>query len=248
MAGDGEHPASRGPARVVAAAAGLITARDADVRAASDDLEDQVRAARAEGRRAIVLAGSCDASLDVVGALDDEPLGIVWLDAHADFNTPESSVSGFFPGMSLAALTGHCHRDRVRRPPIPEELVVLAGVRDLSPEAERERLAGSAIHAVPWRDRRAEGDALAALDTLARRTRAIYLHVDLDALDPELAPGIVDEPVPGGMSVEDAEAIVAGALERFEVTAASVTTYVPERDVDERTLRVVLRLVDVLTR
>jgi arginase family enzyme len=76
--------------------------------------------------------------------------------------------------------------------------------------------------------------------------REIYLHIDLDGFDPELAPGVVDEPVPGGLSLEDAERIVQATAERFHIKALPLATYTPERDRDERTLRLGLRLIELI--
>jgi arginase family enzyme len=69
-----------------------------------------VREAVRAGRTPLILAGSCDASMGVLAGVDHAGWGVVWLDAHGDFNTPESTVTGFFPGMSLATITGHCYR------------------------------------------------------------------------------------------------------------------------------------------
>ncbi len=248
MCGDGQHPGAAGPGRV-AAAAGLPTvivgpfgAGDASLRV-NRGLAAAMRDAHT---LPLVVAGSCDASLGVLAGIDDPRCGVVWLDAHGDFNTPESSESGFFPGMSLAVVAGHCHRERWRAlgagSPVAESAIVLVGARDLSPAAERERLDASAILTVPWPD----GDVVAALDALRERVASVYVHVDLDAFDPSVAPGIVDEPVPGGLSGADGEVIVRAVLERFDVRAATIATYVPARDRDNRTLRLALRLIELL--
>ena len=81
---------------------------------------------------------------------------------------------------------------------------------------------------------------------LARRVQDIYLHIDFDGFAPEVAPGIVDEPAPGGLSLADAEEIVRGTAERFRIRAATLATYTPERDQDDKTLRVGLRLLELL--
>ena len=149
----------------------------------------------AAGRLPIVLAGSCDASLGVLAGFDHSRCGVVWIDAHADFNTPESSVSGFFPGMSTAAIAGHCHADLWSQAgdstPIPEEHIVRLGTRELSPEAERDRLEHPAVRVVAWHDGVPLGDVDVALDERAKRVDEVYLHVDNDALDPRVAPGVV---------------------------------------------------------
>jgi arginase len=198
----------------------------------------------------VVLAGSCNACLGALAGFEHSECGVVWLDAHADFNTPETSQSGFFAGMSVAIVTGACYRDYWGaigdNTPIAEERVAMFGVRELSPAAERERLERSVIDVVEWRDGRPKRDVGAVLAGLAGRVRDAYLHVDFDAFAPEVAPGVADEPVPGGLTLGDAELIVGTTAERFRIRAATLATYSPERDVDNRTLAVGLRLLELL--
>ena len=270
MAGDAAHPVSQAPARYVQAgaerlpaAAGVLAgvhyveARPAAVvdmpaaaAAVNQVLQARVRQAVTAGHLPLVLAGSCDAAIGVVAGLDPGSCGLVWVDAHADFNTPRSSASGFFPGMSLATVTGHCHRRLWAalggRPPIPEELVVLAGVRSLSPPAEALRLRESAIHVVPWRHGRPDGDSAAALDELADRADRVYLHIDNDAFDPSVAPGVVDQPVPGGLSLDQMEDMIRAVTARLPVVAATIATYTPANDHHDQTLAANLRIIELL--
>jgi arginase len=214
------------------------------------ELAEVVRRAVATARLPLVLAGSCDASLGVLAGFDHAHCGVVWIDAHADFNTPESSVSGFLPGMSAATIAGHCHRDLWAAAgdatPVAEEAMLMLGVREFSPEAERERLDRSAVRTVAWREGRPEGDVDAALDDLAGLVEEVYLHVDNDAFDPATAPGIVDELAPGGLSLDQMAGIVRGVAARFRIRAAALTTFTPDRDEDDRTLRAGLRVLDLL--
>jgi arginase len=209
-----------------------------------------IRAAVDGDRLPLVLAGSCVTCQGVLAGFEHARCGIVWIDAHADFNTPESGTSGFFPGMSLAVITGHCYRHYWRQigdnTPVAEENVLLLGVRDLSPQAERERLERSAIKAIGWRNGQPEADVRASLDQLAGHVDEIYLHIDFDGFAPAVAPGIADEPVPGGLSLEQAEAIVRDAAERFRIRAATLATFTPARDEDEKTLRLALGLIGLL--
>jgi arginase len=271
MLGDESHAAAAGPARYLEAGASeLLRAKGLEVAveqverggggpfsdapaaslAVNLALAEAVRRAVAAERLPLVLAGSCDASLGVLAGFDHARCGVVWIDAHADFNTPESSVSGFFPGMSAAVIAGHCHRELWAETgdatPVAEEAMLMLGVRELSPEAERERLERSAIRVVPWHGGRPEGDVDSALDDLAGLAEDVYLHVDNDALDPATAPGIVDEPVPGGLSLDQMEEILRGVTSRFRVRAAALTTFTPARDEDDRTLRAGLRVLDLL--
>jgi arginase len=268
-AGDERHSSSEGPGRFVeAGAADLFSARGLDVVVETIDrgglfrdtaasaaqvnerLADIVGDAVTGGRLPVILSGSCNSALGVLAGFDHSRCGAVWLDAHADFNTPESTMSGFLPGMSLAIATGHCYRNYWAQigdgRPLAEDTIVLFGVRELWPEAEAERLERSAIEVVPWREGVPQRDVGAALDQLAQRVREVYLHIDFDGFDPEVAPGTVDEPAPGGLSLADAEQIARGTAERFQIRAATLATYTPERDQHDTTLNVGLRLIELL--
>jgi arginase len=263
-AGDDRHGSSLGPRRLIEAGAAdrlHISGRAVTVERVDRGapFRDTASSAAATNRRLaatvaravaadllpVVLSGSCNSCMGVLAGFDHSRCGAVWIDAHADFNTPESAVSGFFPGMSLAVVTGHCYRSLWAQvgdsTPVSEEATVLIGVRDLSPDAERERLERSAIRTVP-----PGGDVDAALDELAARVDDVYVHLDLDALDPEVAPGIVDDPVPGGLSLEQLEHALRAVRERFRVAAIAVTTYNPQRDRDDRTLHAAVRAVEGL--
>jgi arginase len=270
MAGDGAHPVSQAPAHyaragtedLLAGMGVLGNSHRIDIETATGPgglaasaavsrvLQKAVRSAVTAGRLPIVLAGSCDAAIGVAAGLDPGPCGLVWVDAHGDFNTPQSSASGFFPGMSLATVTGHCHQQLWTslggRPPIPEELVMLAGVRSLSPAAEARRLHNSAIHVVPWEQGTPRGDIAAALDQLASQADQVYLHIDNDAFDPATAPGVVDEPVPGGLSLAQMEDLIHALAARLPITAATIATYTPANDHQDQTLTTDLRIIELL--
>jgi arginase len=270
MSGDGAHPASVGPRRVTELARERLGARGvsfacatvevaadggaSDAAAASWRVNERVASAVgqavAAGQLPLVLAGSCDASLGVLAGFEHSRCGVVWLDAHGDFNTPESSKTGFLPGMALATVVGHCHAERWAQigdaSPIAETATVLLGVRELSPAAERKRLQASEVEAIAWRGGKPRRDPARALDALAQHVDEVYLHIDLDAFDPDVAPGIVDDPVPGGLSPGDGALVVRAVLERFRVRAVTLAAYVPARDPDGRTLDLQLRLVELL--
>ena len=116
----------------------------------------------------------------------------------------------------------------------------------MSPEAEADRLARSAVEVVEWRDGKPRREVVRVLDTLAARVREVYLHVDFDAFAPAVAPGVADDPVPGGLAYEDAEAIVRATAARFRIRAATLATYTPARDCDDETLRLGLRLIELI--
>lgn len=212
--------------------------------AVARELAGLVRAARADGALPVVLAGDCNSCLGTVAGCDPEGLGVVWLDAHADFDTPEDSASGSLDAMGLALLAGHgwaALRSTVPGlAPIRERDVVLAGVRDLEP-GQRERLRRSAVRVLPgagWPVAELGG----ALDDLRRRVSRVYLHVDLDALDPGV--GIANRySAPGGLGLEQLLAAIAAVAARFELAAAAITAYEPAADADGRMAAAAARVV-----
>jgi arginase len=259
--GDDRHAASEGGRRLIEGGARRLVrarrvvrvAREAPFadtatacRAVHRELAAAVAGAAAAGELPIVIAGSCDAAAGVLAGLERERCGVVWIDAHADFNTPDSTVSGFFPGMALAIVTGHCYAAWWAQSPIPEAHVALLGVRELSPDAERERVERSRMLRVHWVDGHPDGDVDATLAALADRVDRVYLHLDLDALDPSIAPGIVDAPVPHGLSLAQLDHVLDAVTARLRISAVALTTYTPSRDVNGVTRATALHVLERL--
>jgi arginase len=255
MNGDPRHAACKGPARLASEAGLRSAAVDVDVDGAAAleaafavnrALAARVREAVAHGDTPLVLPGCCDAAMGVLAGVEHARCGVVWIDAHGDFNTPETSPSGFLPGMALAAIVGHCHAEAWATmgdaTPVAEEATLLLGTRDLDP-AERIRLERSPARTIEWRGGRPLGDPLQAIESLAARVDDVYLHIDLDGLDPELVPSVIPYRSPGGLSLAQATGVIAAVRARLRLVAATVSYYSPELDVDERTLRTALALI-----
>jgi arginase len=211
-----------------------------------------VHAARTAGRFPVVLSGNCAASLGAVAGLtrdDVDDLGIVWLDAHGDLNTPETTTSGFLDGMALAALTGRCWQAMTARLPgfraLADRRVLLAGTRDLDP-AERALLDASAIRSVPA-GALGEGLTAAFLPALAALrdagVRRVYLHVDVDVHDPAHAPANAF-PAPGGPSPDDVRVLVRLVAKVLAIAGLGISAYDPAVDPAGVTRAVAMRLVD----
>ncbi|MGA8340770.1 MAG: arginase family protein [Candidatus Sulfotelmatobacter sp.] len=121
----------------------------------------------------------------------------------------------------------------------------IRGVRDLD-RAEEEHLKRSSVQLVKWYEGLPQTDVRVALDNLTRRVREIYLHIDMDSLDPRFAPGVMFDPVPGGLSLEDVEQAIRDIFARFRVRAAALTVYTPDRDQADTTLKSGLRIIELL--
>jgi len=194
--------------------------------------------------RPIILSGNCGtAALSAMAALDPRSTGIIWFDAHADFNTPETSPSGFLDGMGLAILTGRCWRRLAERfesfQPVLDSQVIQIGVREKDPP-EVQLLQESGIKQIPT-------VALAELPEVLRQlgTNTVYVHVDLDVIDTSegRANGWA---CGGGLSLNQ----LHDALEligcRASIVAGAVTCYDPAVDADGRIGRAIPRIVELL--
>ncbi|WP_158890071.1 arginase family protein [Amycolatopsis anabasis] len=181
-----------------------------------------------------LLAGNCNTTVGLVagitGRTDD--LGVVWFDAHGDFNTPESSPSGFFDGMALAMLTGGCWRPLTAAVPgfrpVPEANVVLAGARDLD-EGERALIEASELHVVPPGEVHADG-LTAALRRLPPTVTRIHLHVDLDVHDLDTVGRANAYAAGGGPDARQVRNAVAAVAEAYPIAGATLSAYNPFAD------------------
>lgn len=189
-------------------------------------LATKVRETVDEARFPLVLGGNCSSALGAVTGLDRD-VGVVWFDAHGDFHTPDSTPTGFLEGMVLALLTGEGWNE-LRRGlrTVPPERVVLVGARDFEP-TEEERLARSSI-------RRADAGSLgAALDDLAEHIDEVYVHIDLDVLDP--SEGVASAwAAEGGITAEELRVALDEVASRFQIVAATLSAYDPAVDAEGR--------------
>ncbi len=173
--------------------------------------------------------------------------GVIWLDAHADFNTPESSPSGNIHGMPLATLTGMGHPDLVRvggeGASVRPGDVVIVGLRSVDLD-ERNLLKEAGVRAYTMKEVDAFGVAKVvrrALKDLSHLDR-IHLSFDLDVVDPEVAPG-VGTPVRGGLTYREAHLVMELINESDKVTSLDVVEVNPILDVRNGTAELAVELV-----
>ena len=174
-------------------------------------------------------------------------IGMLWLDAHPDFNTPETTRSGSLGGMPVAVATGRAlHRMRMDArldPPLADSHVVMAGVR-LTDPLEQELLDASAIQQVSVDDlRRATPAVFAQLDRLSRTTDKIYVHIDMDVLDPREVEGHQNK-VPNGPSSEELARLFEMIFSRYPKASAIGFATIPATDEGGLSLAAVNRMIE----
>jgi len=205
------------------------------------DLYQAMQAGLAQYERMITLGGDHSVSLGSISAALDYTtskgnLGVLWVDAHGDFNTPETSPSGNVHGMVVAALMGRCpaaltigeHRLR------PDQIVYL-GVRDLDAR-ERQALRDSGIFTLTMSELDKHGLGTCARMALDHLRDVTHLHVsfDLDSLDPSIAPG-VGTAVHGGLSYREAHLLMETLAEDGRVRSLDIVEVNPILDVANKT-------------
>jgi len=195
----------------------------------------------------LVVGGDCGVAL---GAIDHasrahgSDLAVVWFDAHGDLHTPDTSTSGAFGGMVLRAVMGDGAWPLTAEHPVADERVVLAGARAFD-DAEAAFIEGSGMNALTV-ERTTADDLVAAVE--ASGARFVYVHVDLDVLDPARIAGITGPEPFGVESATLVEAIVA-LKERFTLAGASLTGFAPaSAEAADDDLGTILRLIGAIAR
>ncbi len=181
------------------------------------------------------------------GVTHAQECGVIWIDAHGDFNTPKSSPSGNIHGMTLAILLGRGPKKLVdigrEGPKINAPNVILLGVRDLDQE-EKDLLSNSGCHVYTMRDIDERGIYYIMQEALTKvsHLKRVHVSLDMDALDPQEAPG-VGTPSHGGISYREAQLIMETLADTGKVRSADVVEVNPILDIQNRTAQVAVSLI-----
>ncbi len=202
------------------------------------------------GRFPLVLGGDHSLSIGSVrGATRQKKIGLLWVDAHADFNTSATTPSGNIHGMPLAALCGFGDPRLTQLweealPVVDPKRVAVIGARDLDPgEKANLREAGVMIQSMEQIDRHSLVSVMEkALDRITREADGIYLSFDMDALDPRHAPG-VGTPVPAGLTQREAHLICEMVAETGKLIGMDMVEVNPILDVQNQTARLAMDLI-----
>jgi arginase len=196
----------------------------------------------------IFIGGDHSISIGTVpGIMWHEPAGVLWIDAHGDFNNPESSMSGNIHGMSLAVLLGQGFRELVSighaGAALNAEDVAVVGVRNLDDE-EREMLRKSGVTVYTMRDIDERGVATVikeALEKLSHRKR-LHVSLDIDVLDPQAAPG-AGTLVQGGLTYREAQLMMESISDAERLCSVDVVEINPILDTHNKTAQTAVDLI-----
>lgn len=202
-----------------------------------------VREARATNRLPIVLAGNCNTAIGTVAGLGADSTGVIWFDAHADFNTPETTTSGFLDGTALAILTGRCWTQLAATvpnfQPVADQRVCLVGTRDID-SLEGGLLDESAVEVVsPRQIRSTLGQTLSSIN---EHVDNAYVHLDLDVLDSGVAAANKFA-VSGGLTLGDMDYALSQIAQTLRITGVALTAYDPAADRDGAAAAAAIRLL-----
>jgi arginase len=182
----------------------------------------------------LLLSGNCNIAIGAVAGCGSEKTGVAWFDAHGESTTPETTESGFLDGMGISVLTGQCWRKLAHRipnfSPVSGKHIVLIGSRDVEPE-EGELLDHMGVHRVTELE-----DLRSTIESISRKVDGVYLHLDLDVLDPREAIANQWTP-PGGFTVETLKEAVKEIQRHTQVKGFGIASYDPEWDRNQNALK-----------
>ena len=214
-------------------------------------LAECVRSAVCSNHFPLVLAGNCNSCVGTIAGINSKRLGIIWFDAHGDFNTPETTVTGFLDGMGLAMAAGRCWRSLLKTipgfNPVPESCIMHVGSRDLDMQ-ERKMFEEANVPLVTVNPT-GENDSLdafeAALVTLKNRVDGIYLHIDMDVLETKQGkPNHLA--VPGGLPSGMVEKVIGMIKASLKIEGCAISSFDPDYDKDNCVLNDGFRLINAI--
>ena len=214
-------------------------------------LARQVGVALESGKFPMVLAGNCNNCVGAIAGLHQENLGVIWFDAHGDFNTPETSYSGYLDGMALALATGDCWQGLLDTIPgfipVAGNHIVHIGGRDIDPK-ESARFSRGGATLVDSKSLQTIGirqGLEAAFQSLSHHTDRVYVHIDMDIVDPVVARSKNFAPT-GGLTVEQVVEALHMIQEYFNIRAGTIAACDPDSDREGRAITAGLTFAQVL--
>ncbi|MCO4746087.1 MAG: arginase [Proteobacteria bacterium] len=224
------------------------------IEAACSEVADLVEAACDTGQIPLVLGGDHAQAAGTIAGMarhhhrKGTEVGVLWVDAHTDMNTPETTPSGNIHGMPLACLLGHGPKSLTElagdRPALLPENVVVFGARDVdSTEIPLVKELGIRVYTMSEIDARGTAECLReALAIVLDGTAGVHLSFDLDGVDPNDAPG-VGTPVPGGLSLRESHLVCEMAARSGKLLGMEMVELNPTFDLANKTGKLAVWLI-----
>jgi arginase len=225
-----------------------------EIAAVCREVAEVVERAGDDGALVVTLGGDHSAAIGSVSGTAarlrrrDQPIGLIWVDAHTDMNTPETSPSGNIHGMPVACLLGLGPQELAGiggpAPKLRPEHVVLLGIRSVDP-TERELVRSSGVHVFTMRDIDEHGARRVmrrAIEIACDGTAGFHFSFDMDGVDSRIAPG-VGTPVSGGLTYRESHLIAEMAHDCGRMLAMDMMEVDPVEDVRNQTARLGVELI-----
>ena len=210
-------------------------------------LAERVAEARENDKFPLVLSGNCGATLGVIAGA--KRLGVIWFDAHGDFNTPETTASGFLDGMGLAIAAGICWKHLASSipnfSPLSGRNILHVGGRDFDAEERKlfEQAEAIVVDAAAINQTDVRRALSSPIRNLLQTVETIHLHIDLDVHNPKEAPANEYVTEEGGLSVKQVVEAVEFIKEDLAISSATIAAYDPRCDPQSKTLEVGFNLM-----
>lgn len=200
----------------------------------------------------LTIGGDHSVSLGTVSAISKykENLSVIWIDAHADSNTPNTTLTGNIHGTILASLYGEGDKKMINLGfdgiKVEKNNVLVFGTRDVD-EKEKEILLKNNIKNIPFEELQGLNinNKKKILDYLLNKSNPLHISLDLDALDPRYIPG-VSVPVKGGFSKDEVIEIITHLFKEYDVVSMDIVEYNLEMDNNNLTKDFILELIKVI--
>ena len=203
----------------------------------------RVAECRTRGLFPIVLSGNCNTAVGTVSGCGPRETGVVWFDAHGEATTPETTVSGFLDGMPISTLLGRAWQGLAKSIPgyipIAGNRIVLFGARALE-DAERTLLKTEGVRQAATVDQ-----LTTQLPLMKEEVKQVYLHVDLDVLDPKVATANQWTPT-DGIELESLLGGIAEVAKQARIAALGIASYDPAIDKNGRALAVAVSVAEIV--
>ena len=216
-----------------------------------DLLRMEVKQATRDQSLPIILSGNCSATVGVIAGLEAGNIGVIWLDTHGDCETPDTTTSGFLDGMGMSMLLNRCWQNLLSlyklNTSITGERIALIGARDLS-KYEEQFIKANGINYISVDDiKRSNIERIETICTEFLRSgiQKLHLHIDVDVIDPSVAPSN-SYAVKNGLNKNEVFNLINSCTSKIPLSSVTIASYDPSLDKDSDMLEIINELIETI--